>query len=236
MYTLEVIPGVHQVTIRRANMFLIIEKELTLIDTGFRGSIPYLVETIRNLGRLPEEITTVILTHNHLDHTGGIEELKKLAKIKVFAHHADVRIDDETIPYPAGNYIGKLLKTPLLSPLRRHLVLGAENVDVQLEGGEILPVLDGLQVVMTPGHTPGSISLYAPEQKLLFVGDALNKRRDLVRLPLKRVSTNLPEAEASVRRMSALDVQILCFGHGRPVTEKAHASLQALIMRLERRL
>ncbi|MDO9334099.1 MAG: MBL fold metallo-hydrolase [Dehalococcoidales bacterium] len=233
MYTLEIVPNLYQITIRYANMFLIVEKSLTLIDTGFRGSTPYIVECIHKLGRKPEEIGLVILTHNHLDHTGGLEELRKLTMAKVAAHKTDVHIPEDTIPYPAGNIIGVLLRTPWLSSFRRQFVLGADGVDMVLEGEETFDILGGLQIIPTPGHTAGSISLYAPKHKLLIAGDAMNKRRDILRMPLKTVSTNLQEVRSSIRRMAELDVEILCVGHGRPIMQNAKASLQALVTRLK---
>ena len=105
------------------------------------------------------------------------------------------------------------------------------DVDIQLEGGEILKPLGGLRVVPTPGHTPGSICLYAPERKLLFVGDALQRRRKKLRLPAKMVSTDLVAAIASVKKMAELDLEIICFGHGRPLFEGVHGRLTALIER-----
>ena len=233
MSTLKILPDLYQITVRYANMFLIVEKSLTLIDTGFRGSIPYIVEFIHKLGRKPEEIGLVILTHNHLDHTGGLEELRKLTTAKVAAHKTDVHIPEDTIPYPAGNIVGAILRTPWLSSFRRQFVLGADGVDMVLEGSETFDILGGLQIIPTPGHTAGSISLYAPRHKLLIVGDAMNKRRDILRMPLKTVSTNLEEAKSSIRRMAELDVEILCVGHGRPIMQNAKASLQALIARLK---
>ncbi|GAH19098.1 unnamed protein product [marine sediment metagenome] len=70
--TVEIIPNVYQITLRVTNIILIAEEELTLIDTGFRGSAPQIMSFIQRLGRSPEEITLIILTHNHLDHAGGL--------------------------------------------------------------------------------------------------------------------------------------------------------------------
>jgi glyoxylase-like metal-dependent hydrolase (beta-lactamase superfamily II) len=233
MLTIQVIPGVYQVTIRYANMFLILEDKMTLIDTGFRGSTSNLVSFIHKIGRSPEEIGLIILTHNHLDHSGGLEDLRKLTKAKVAAPRADFIINGDTIPYPAGNYLGKLLKVPALSPIKHRLVLQAKDIEILLDGNEVLPVFGGLQVIATPGHTMGSISLYAPQHKMLFVGDALNKHQEILRMPLRTVSTNLQEARASIRRMAELDVEILCTGHGRPMMQNAKANLQALAARLK---
>jgi glyoxylase-like metal-dependent hydrolase (beta-lactamase superfamily II) len=233
MYTLEIVPGFYQITVRYTNMFLAAEKDLTLIDTGFRGSMPAVVELVRKLGRKPEEIKLVILTHNHLDHTGGLEELRKLAAVKVAAHRADVNIPEGIVPYPAGDYLGKMLKARVFSPLRRRLVLDEREVDIRLEGGEVFDIMGGLKVVPTPGHTAGSISLYAPAHKLLIAGDALNKRWDVLRMPLKTVSTDLEVAAASIRKMAELDVEILCVGHGRPIMRNARVNLRALVSRLD---
>lgn len=233
MLTIQVIPGVYQVTVRYANMFLILEDKITLIDTGFRGSTSNLVSFVQKLGRSTEEIGLIILTHNHLDHSGGLEDLRKLTKAKVAAPRADFIIDGDTIPYPAGNYLGKLLKVPALSPIKHRLVLQAKDIEILLDGNEVLPVLGGLQVVPTPGHTMGSISLYVPQNKMLFVGDALNKRQDILRMPLRTVSTNLQEAKSSIRRMAELDVEILCTGHGRPMLQNTKASLHTLAARLK---
>ena len=92
----------------------------------------------------------------------------------------------------------------------------------------MLPVLGGLQVIATPGHTAGSISLYAPQRKLLFVADAINKRHGL-RLPFKTATTDISQAIASIEKMSQLDVETICFGHGRPITEDANGRLKGLL-------
>ena len=233
MYTLEIVPGFYQITVRYANVFLAAEKDLTLIDTGFRGSMPVVVELIRKLGRKPEEIKQVILTHNHLDHTGGLEELRKLAAVKVAAHRADVNIPEGIFPYPAGDYLGKVLKASVFSPLKRRLVLDERQIDISLEGGEVFDILGGLKVIPTPGHTAGSISLHAPAHKLLIAGDALNKRGDVLRMPLKTVNTDIEVAAASIRKMAELDVEILCVGHGRPIMRNARTNLRALVSRLD---
>ena len=113
--------------------------------------------------------------------------------------------------------------------VRHHLMLDASEVDIQLAGGEVLEPLGGLKVIHTPGRTPGSISLYSAQNRLLIVGDALVKRRRSPQLPLKMVSTNPRQAIDSVREMVELDFDILCFGHGRPLTEGARTKLLELV-------
>ncbi|MDP3879781.1 MAG: MBL fold metallo-hydrolase [Dehalococcoidales bacterium] len=210
---LEVIPNVYQLAIRGANVILIVEQKLTLIDTGFPGSSARIADFIRSLGRSIEEISLIIVTHYHVDHSGGLPELRRLTRARVAAHRDDIGDFKDSPSYPV--IIRWLLRIPFLSALRSVFFIRDSDKDIRLEGGEILEVLGGLEIVHTPGHTAGSISLFSPANKLLIVGDALNKRHWL---PLKGASADLAQALASVKKMSRLDFEILCFGHGRPLT------------------
>jgi glyoxylase-like metal-dependent hydrolase (beta-lactamase superfamily II) len=226
MPTLEVVPGVYQLMFAGVNVALIAEEELTLVDTGVPGSLPGILNLIRRLGHSVEEISTVIITHNHFDHIGGLPELRKLTDVKVFAHEAALVGSQAEVPYPGG--IRRLLRVPFLSPIRRRFVLESGDIDVQLVGGEMLKPLGGLQVIHTPGHTPCSICLYSPERRLLFVGDAMQRRRKKLQFPARMVSTDLAQAVESVRKLAELDFEVLVLGHGRPVTRGARAWVQAL--------
>jgi len=197
-------PDIYQITIRGANILLIVEEKLTLIDTGHRGSAPQIFEYIGQLGRKPEEISLIILTHNHIDHVGGLAELKQVTHARVSIHKTD---------------IGERKNLPSARP---------EDIDIRLEGGEMLDLLGGLEVIHTPGHTPGSISLFSAANRLLIVGDAVRKRRDNLGLPFRTASFDLMQAVASIKKMSRLDLDILCFGHGLPLTDGARAKLQEL--------
>ena len=200
-------PDIYQITIRGANMLLVVEESLVLIDTGHRGSGPEIIESIKQLGRSPEEISLIILTHNHIDHVGGLAELKQMIKARVAIHKTD---------------IGE----------RKHLPSArAEDIDIPLEGGEVLNLLGGLEVIHTPGHTPGSISLFSTRNKLLIVGDAMRKRRDKLDLPFRTASFNRNQAIETVRKLSRLDLEIMCFGHGLPLTDNAQVRIQELAER-----
>jgi glyoxylase-like metal-dependent hydrolase (beta-lactamase superfamily II) len=225
----QVIPNVYQFRFRYANVFLIVEDKLTLIDTGVRRNSRWIIKGIRSLGRSPEEIKFIVLTHNHFDHTGGLPVFRKLTKAKVFAPKIDFTLDKDTVPYPV--YVNAFLSMPGFSLLKKRWILTDKDVDTLLIGGEILPVLGGLQVITTPGHTSGSISLYAPQKKLLFVADAIKKRRGL-HLPLKTATTDINQAIASIEKMTQLDVETICFGHGRPITKDAKRRLERLLEKI----
>ena len=223
---LEIVPHVYQLSFRGANVILLVEEELTLIDTGFPGSSSQIVRFIQSLGRSVEEVGLIIITHNHLDHTGGLTELRKLTKAKVAAHKAD--IDDAE--NQSANFKTKQGLTRILPFIHSVFSVRLNDVDTQLTGGEVLKSLGGLEVIHTPGHTPGSISLFSAQNRLLIVGDALNKRHWL---PPRMVSTDGQQAIDSIRRMAELDFDILCYGHGRPLVRDARARMQRWLEKLK---
>jgi len=225
--TLEVIPQVYQLSIRGTNIILIVEEELTLVDTGFRGSSVKIADFIQRLGRSTEEISLIILTHNHLDHVGGLAELRRFTPAKIAAHKADFGDTESQLPY--SKLTLRLMRVPPISLFRPLEYIKPGEVDFWLEGGEVFKPLGGLKVIHTPGHTPGSISLFSLQKKLLMVGDAINNRHKNPRLPPKMVSTNLRQATDSVKGLAQLDFDSICFGHGRPLTTNARTKVQELV-------
>jgi glyoxylase-like metal-dependent hydrolase (beta-lactamase superfamily II) len=104
--------------------------------------------------------------------------------------------------------------------------IGADGVLAVGDGDDVF----GLQVIATPGHTPGSISLFDPGIGLLVAGDALNGNDDGTAIsgPNAQFTADMAHAEASVAKLQALDVQVAAFGHGQPVRDDAGALLQNL--------
>ena len=228
---LEVIPNVYQLTSRGANVILIAEEQLSLIDTGFPGSTAQIIDFIRNLGRSVEEISLIIITHNHFDHAGGLAELRRVTRAKIAVHQADIGDSETHPPYPRA--VRRLLRMRPLSALRSAFFIEPGTVDIQLSGGEVLEPLGDLTVVHTPGHTPGSISLFSPSNKLLIVSDALSKFRQNPRFPHRVASRDYALAIDSVKEIARLDFDILCFGHGRPLTYDVGSKMRNLVEKIK---
>jgi glyoxylase-like metal-dependent hydrolase (beta-lactamase superfamily II) len=94
--------------------------------------------------------------------------------------------------------------------------------------GDILPVLGGLEVIHTPGHTPGSICLYGARDRVLFVGDVLQRRRGRVSFASALFSDDYAGAKRTVTRLAALDVQVIVFSHFPVLSEGATRALGEL--------
>lgn len=228
--TTEVVPGVFQITHRGANVLIIAEDTLTLIDTGLKDGASHVLDFLRHIGRSPEEISLIVLTHNHIDHMGGLADIKKHTNAKVAAHRADIGIREHP-PAAGGRYREPLAQ--IKSKLQSVFSVLPEDVDMILEGGETLDCLGGLDVIHTPGHTPGSISLYSQKHKMLFSGDLIRKRRKKLLLPPKMVCTDIDQNLESIKKISHYEIEILCFGHGLPLLQDVSPRILDLINRDE---
>jgi glyoxylase-like metal-dependent hydrolase (beta-lactamase superfamily II) len=221
----EVYPGIHRVpSLRWSNAYLLVEPEgLTLIDAGVPGDGKKILRYIQDIGRDPSELLGVVLTHSHPDHTGPVKGLFHHTGATIFVHPADTRQgarpDDFWLHYP-GQPPSLVWDIPFLHRIPAHQFL---------EDGQVLPVLGGLQVLHTPGHTPGSICLYGVQKKVIFTGDTLLADGYSFRRPLPFPGTNFRKYRASVERLAQLPFEVACVGHGRPVLQGGSARLQEML-------
>ncbi len=222
---MEILPGIHQIPgLRWSNVYLLVEEgQLTLVDAGFPGCSGKIYSYIKSLGRDPLELRQVILTHGHPDHTGPLAELSKRTGASISVHRDDTRQKkaggDRWLHYPA--------KPPTLPgrlPFFHHIP--AHRL---LEDGETLPVMGGLEILHTPGHTPGSLCFYLPQQSVLFTGDTLIADGLRFKRPLPSPGTHLRECRESVNRLAGITFDIACVGHGSPLMEKGSARLADML-------
>jgi glyoxylase-like metal-dependent hydrolase (beta-lactamase superfamily II) len=106
-----------------------------------------------------------------------------------------------------------------------------------LSDGDVLEeVMGGLKVIATPGHAPGHISFWQPEQRILFCGDVMMSlwpRR--LRLPIRMVTVDMDENIRSLKKVAELDTQVLCLGHGIPVLRDASTLIRDFARRVDSR-
>ena len=86
----------------------------------------------------------------------------------------------------------------------------------------------GLEVVDTPGHTPGHIAIFDTDSRVLVAGDALTNTTDGLKGPMREFTVDMPTAQESVRKLAALKPQVILFGHGPPAQRDAAAQLRRL--------
>ncbi len=143
---METLPLIHHVEgTKGANVYLLADQTLALIDTGFAGNAERIIAYIRKIGRQPQELSRIILTHNHPDHAGSANQLKALTGAIIMAHpdehiKADVHINDgDIIPCLSGL---RVVHTPGHTPGSVCLFLEQRNIifvgDVVINHGDKL--------------------------------------------------------------------------------------------------
>ena len=216
---MEITSSVHVIPSGFVNVYLIVEAEgLTLIDTGLARNARRILAYIAGLGRQPGDLRRIVITHADGDHVGCLAALKAATGARACAS----RLEAEAIA--AGRASRELkvrgLRKLLLSLLSPLFKARPAEVDEILADGQELPVLGGLRVVETPGHTPGHVSLFAPSVGVLFGGDSMVSENISLRVSRGMNTWDEAKAKESVRRQAALGARIVCVGHG-PVVREA---------------
>ena len=157
------------------------ENRVALIDAGFPGQIGLFTEAITGAAISVEDITDIILTHQDMDHIGCVQELLALApSAKIWAHEQEAPyLDGTKTPVKLAALLENYDNLPAdLKAWCDRMQEGFANRRFQniqaIKDGDVLPICGGIEVIHTPGHTPGHICLYLRESKIMVGGDALN--------------------------------------------------------------
>ena len=182
-------------TTNNCNSYLIDGPTRVLIDPGHSQLFDHVEQDLKQLGLTIDAIDLVICTHAHPDHIEGVQLFKN--KPALFTLHEEEWRWAATIGKQMGAALG--------------MDMDALKPDFFLREGNL--ELNGLSltIIHTPGHSPGSATLYWPEQKALFTGDLIFKegfgRTDLP-------GGDSQTLKASIKRLMDLDVEWLLSGHG----------------------
>lgn len=202
-----------------ANSYLVESgKELILIDTGMPGNGDKIIHYIEEIGKKPEDLKYIILTHPDIDHSGSVADLRAKTGAKIAIHRDDADV-------LAGRMSSRKFKGFLGLVFRffsKFMKFRPVEPDILLEDSGLI---GGFEIVHTPGHTPGSISLFDRKKGILFSGDALIcDKSGKIRLPVRALATDFEQAVGSSRKIQALNFKILLPGHGKPWIKHGGAS------------
>jgi glyoxylase-like metal-dependent hydrolase (beta-lactamase superfamily II) len=200
-----------------ANLLLLHGREPALVDSGFVG---HAEETATWARAEAGRIALVVNTHWHSDHVGGNARLQA-AGAGVAASTPDA---DAVARRDPGCCLAEYLDQPV----------APYTVDEPLDDGQLVRLGDAdWQVVRTPGHTPGHLSLWQPEERLLVVGDALSDYDvGWVNLALDGPAA-ASTALASLQRMVDLAPRVLLPSHG-PLPADPGAAFATAVRRAQR--
>lgn len=200
------------------------ERDTILVDCGYPDFIPHLAEAAGRHGIELESVTKLIVTHHDIDHMGSLAALKRLYPgMDIIAHELEV-------PYVQG--IRKSLRVEQaeasLDSLPDAEKPGAESfirflrsvepaaVDRAVSHGEKLPWCGGIEIVHTPGHMPGHISLYLAASKTLIAGDAVVIEEGKLAIANPVYTLDMDAALRSIQLLLNYDIErIVCYHGGR---------------------
>ena len=197
------------------------EDTAILVDAGMSGNLSVIKKSMKDMGVPFERLDKIIVTHQDIDHIGGIKSiLNELPEVKVLAHKEDK-------PYIQGEKKLVRVNTNFMERINalpdeeRKIVLNmlgniAVPVDMTLTDGEEFKDCGGIIIIHTPGHTPGHICLYHKSSKTLIVGDAMNIIDGQLTGPNKLLLTeeNLKTAISSLKKFEKYDVENVITYHG----------------------
>jgi glyoxylase-like metal-dependent hydrolase (beta-lactamase superfamily II) len=200
----EIVEGVYQIggagitNADDAAVYLIdFAGEQAMIDSGAGKSFSQLVNNIEELGYSPSKINKLILTHCHIDHIGGAPFFKKQYGSKIVIHELDAQaVETGDSQKTAASWYGADFPPT--------------KIDVKLNGakGELKYGEDALQWLHTPGHTPGSTSLYLERNdKIILFGQDIHGPFH------KEFGSDINLWKKSMKKLLNLNADILCEGH-----------------------
>jgi glyoxylase-like metal-dependent hydrolase (beta-lactamase superfamily II) len=153
-----------------------------------------------------DAIRTIVLTHGHYDHTAHVSEIRTMCQARVAIH-----------PLDAPMLTDDLRSVSMLFGARSPGIVA----DMTIEEGDRI---EGLLVIHTPGHTPGSCCLYDPVERNLFSGDTVFTHGSFGRSDFP--GGDVQALAASLERLAGFDVDGLYPGHESPV---AHGGQQHVV-------
>ncbi len=182
------------------NVYLVAGREAALVDAGYgdEADVRARVDYIKGLA--DSRLAYIVVTHAHADHAGGAEGIKEATGAKIILHRLDVETQNR--------------------------YFRATTVDTVVEDGDTLAV-DGheIEVIHSPGHSPGHICLYLRGAKALFSGDNVPGAGTTAIAPPQG---DMGQYVESLRRLLAYDIETIYPGHG-PAIKEPRRKIQELV-------
>jgi len=216
------------------NIFLIDGgDDAVLIESGVGQDTKKIIDNIAKINIDKEKISKLILTHAHLDHSGGAYDFKKMLGLKIYIS----KIEAGYIENGDENAIGlNIAKKSGFYP--DDFKLNPVKIDAALNGGEIIKVGKyALRIINSPGHSAGSICVLLENhtKKVLFSGDTVFMRGllSLENLP----DSSLQDYKIGINNIFNYEIDSLvpshygfALGYGKKHIEMAKLALEGLLI------
>lgn len=192
------------------------QEEMIMIDCGFVGSYELLEQQFINKDLDIHNLTMVIVTHHDHDHIANLARLKEeipnlkiassgIEKMYIEGDEVAVRIEQALAGQEDDN------ANPFIELIKS---IETAQVDIVLSDKQFIDSVGGLEIIATPGHLDGHISVYSYEFKTLITGDALVVEDGQLIIANPEYALDLNEAIQSALKFNNYDIeQVVCY-HG----------------------
>jgi glyoxylase-like metal-dependent hydrolase (beta-lactamase superfamily II) len=238
-FTFEVTAGVYCVMRRSyftCSYLVAIGVRLIAIDAGMKSSGSEMLSAIAEMGRKPSDVAAILLTHWHNDHAAGASVLAKMSGAEVYHSKAEApHLSGEVASVGVRGRLSALVPETGPLVLLKGLLGNAPEQPVEatrfVKDGN---VVEGFEVLETPGHTRGHLSYFHRASGVLFAGDALAVISGRLRFMSRPVTEDVDAARTSMQRCLSLPIDFICPGHREPMTQNVHSECERMKSHLER--
>jgi glyoxylase-like metal-dependent hydrolase (beta-lactamase superfamily II) len=193
-----------------------------LVDCGYPGGLPLLERASEEAGIPFREITGVIVTHHDYDHCGTLADIKeKYPRVTTMASGPDALViegKEKSVRLRQTQsvliYLSELERRRADEIRAEFESMKPARIDAVVEGGDVMPWCGGTEIIATPGHLPGHISMFVRNEKTVITGDALVALLGRLHAASPRYSFDIETARLSAKKLLSLDAdRFICY-HG----------------------
>jgi glyoxylase-like metal-dependent hydrolase (beta-lactamase superfamily II) len=240
MLEIDAAPGIHRIQDDNTNWYIVEDETgLTVVDAGVPRSWDSLHEALARIGRAPQDIRALVLTHGHFDHVGFAERARSELGIPVHVHENDVPLTRHPWRYdrerPRALYFATQVQAlPNVARFVRDRAFWPSPVQEVLRYGDsgTLPVPGAPRIVPTPGHTLGHCALHFPDRDAVVAGDCLvtldpYTNRTGPRLVARAATVDSERNRTTLEALAATEARYVLTGHGPVWDQGARAAVAA---------
>lgn len=209
----------------QSDVYLILtwdDNSLVLVDAGFPGQKDAIVEAIASEGFCASKLTHIIITHQDIDHIGCVSDLRKYSpELRILAHKDEAPyIDGRKTPIKIEAKFAELVsltKEDKMRYERQKEYYDKKRIEITetVNDRDVLPLCGGIEILHTPGHTPGHIVLYLHKSRIMICGDAVGIVDGKLTMPDSLHTYDISQTISSLNKIKKHDISgvVLCH-HG----------------------
>lgn len=201
---------------------------VTLVDCGIKQAPPKIVAALKHIGKAPQDVQKIVLSHAHPDHAGGAAEMVTKTGID------GVDVSEEDAGYATSGRSPDRDAPRLIAQIFTRL--GTEKfppvpVANRLVDGQLIEIAGGLRVFHTPGHTPGHLSFVHEPTRTLITGDSIWNMASRMTWPVPMLCTSFELTKKTAHVLGELEYDTAVFTHGPEISKGAREAVRGFLKR-----